>query len=416
MMTAQIFYGAGQYTRRNIAMWLDKGYKPVCFVDADENKWYKKFKVTEITEFEILPLDKAIASFPDYELYLAQPNDNLLSVKNSLIQKGISEMHIKMFDDLELRKGCSEMDHMFFVDSAFFAPCCNHRFRDSGKMIKYGDYNNFQADYDCYLSSIEDLIVKMKNGEMNICSNCPKYVTGYFKKHYAPNLIYLGGAFDGETCNCSCMYCHHGNGENLPLKGQHTLFGIVKQLSSVLPNDMQFGYGGTEITVGPDREKIYEILAYKNWKLDYILTSGIKYEPMLINLSRPGTIVNCSLDSGTQETYKKVKRVDCFERVKNNLLKYKCDGFWLFLKYVVLNEINDNAEDMDNFIEFARQHTDSIGITVNSITRFTGMCEKLWEAIEYIVKNARKVGLSVQSDANCFNNAEWARMNEIIAK
>jgi hypothetical protein len=41
-MNPIIFYGAGKYAMVNFSRWIKKGIRPVCFVDQDESKHFKK--------------------------------------------------------------------------------------------------------------------------------------------------------------------------------------------------------------------------------------------------------------------------------------------------------------------------------------------------------------------------------------
>ena len=60
--------------------------------------------------------------------------------------------------------------------------------------------------------------------------------------------------------------------------------------------------------------------------------------------------MNVSIDAGTRETFHKIKGVDGFERVCENLQEYHKAGC-VTLKYIFLPGINDKKEDIDGFVD-----------------------------------------------------------------
>ena len=62
-----------------------------------------------------------------------------------------------------------------------------------------------------------------------------------------------------------------------------------------------------------------------------------------------------SIDAGTRETFKKIKRNDMFDKVMENLRKYPVNKTKLILKYLILEGVNDNETDIDRFYEIAKE-------------------------------------------------------------
>jgi adenine C2-methylase RlmN of 23S rRNA A2503 and tRNA A37 len=64
--------------------------------------------------------------------------------------------------------------------------------------------------------------------------------------------------------------------------------------------------------------------------------------------ANPQSSINFSIDSGTRETWLKVKGVDNFGTVINNLGKYSASGSGpeqIVLKYIIFPGVNDSPED-----------------------------------------------------------------------
>jgi hypothetical protein len=56
-----------------------------------------------------------------------------------------------------------------------------------------------------------------------------------------------------------------------------------------------------------------------------------------------------SLDAGTRETFAKIKGLDLFDKVCDNLVRYSSKGP-VRLKYIILPGLNDNEADIDGFV------------------------------------------------------------------
>ena len=83
------------------------------------------------------------------------------------------------------------------------------------------------------------------------------------------------------------------------------------------------------------------------------MTNASKFDDYLADCISGGRCIICvSVDAGTHETYAKVKGIDCFEKVRDNLKKYSnIDRGVVALKYIFLPNVNDNEDDIMGFIE-----------------------------------------------------------------
>ena len=64
-----------------------------------------------------------------------------------------------------------------------------------------------------------------------------------------------------------------------------------------------------------------------------------------------------SLDSGCRKTYKKIKRVDAFDKVIENLKKYCSNPVArdnITLKYILIPTVNDNIKEFKKFLDIAK--------------------------------------------------------------
>ena len=87
-----------------------------------------------------------------------------------------------------------------------------------------------------------------------------------------------------------------------------------------------------------------------------IATNGIKYLPAIERIcSKTFVDVNISIDAGTRETYKKIKTVDKFDELVENLKKYVQLPILLRLKYILVRGVNDTKEEIECYINLMRE-------------------------------------------------------------
>lgn len=165
-------------------------------------------------------------------------------------------------------------------------------------------------------------------------------------------------------CQLSCIYCdlptnakyiNEGNNreyakyaERMDIEELVRAFEEEGRLQPSCPIEISCG----EITISPNKEKLLK--AVEKYPLQ-IFTNAIIFDEQIAELaSRMGSCLNVSIDSGTRESYKTVKGMDAFEKVCENLRKYRVRGCHLLLKYIILPE-NNNELDINGFISLCKE-------------------------------------------------------------
>lgn len=154
------------------------------------------------------------------------------------------------------------------------------------------------------------------------------------------------------NCNSQCVYC-----DCWSIKGfqETSLLPRFQELfDKKLLKNSDYGYiqfAGGEPALMLDFEKIVD-LCIQNGIEHYIVNSnGIKFSAGIEKLLQ-NTNANLfvSIDSGTAETYKKIKNVPCFERVVENLTRYakaqKKGKSCVWSKFIIIPDYNDNEEEL----------------------------------------------------------------------
>ena len=357
MKPSVIFYGAGLEARSKFFDWIDAGIPiPVCFADADDNKQYTKFVInTPASEscrhlkFEILPLHEALEKYPDYLIFLSVSDANLLFVYNYLISCGVPKEKIKYSDHVEYRKGCQSLLTAFHVGPRNLKVCCISPYNTSIPRKA-----PMQVLYREYMETFGNLLQDIIENKPTHCDGCPYLVERFWPKNPKVNKIVFDTGFDSDSCNFNCIYCTYKNnieGRYIGEKFIDVFRETLRCFEGVENIFIHLGVG--EISVAHWKDEVLNLLKAKKW-YSYIHTNASVYNSDIAEMIKEGYMtINVSLDSGTSRTFSKIKGVDCFDKVVENLLKYSECGHGVHLKYIILPEINTNPDDVDGFLDIA---------------------------------------------------------------
>jgi pyruvate-formate lyase-activating enzyme len=192
------------------------------------------------------------------------------------------------------------------------------------------------------------------------CRKCANYISGEYGG--GDGLIhYVNLSMYPAPCQCKCVYCDIHSGEsgrfNRELHGAHykmlfEVLGYAKSNGRIAANAVwQISSG--EITIHPYKSRIIDLV--KHFSAVFYTNCFIFDKDKAKNLNKNlNSAINLSIDSGTPATWHKVKGVDNFETVTENLAKYRAASTrpgQISLKYIVLPGINDNLADYNAVAE-----------------------------------------------------------------
>lgn len=160
-----------------------------------------------------------------------------------------------------------------------------------------------------------------------------------------------------KQCDCSCIYCSQKEQCQEQIQN-YELLPIIKNLYEeklIDKKNLVVEFQGGNISVLKEFESLIKEFYSQGCEKFIIFMNAIKYLPIFDEL---GNKVECSfiisLDSGTKETFAKIKQVDAFEQTINNIKKLKeKPRFYIALKYIILDNVNDNADEMKKFLSVA---------------------------------------------------------------
>lgn len=161
-----------------------------------------------------------------------------------------------------------------------------------------------------------------------------------------------------SPCQSKCIYCFINRTKfeaTDELKEKYEkVFSIVDESinRNLIDSNTKFQISCGEITIHPYRNRIYE---YVKDKSAVFFTNCFKYDEHIAECLRKfsDSAINFSIDAGLSDTWQKVKGVNNFEKVIDNLVKYHNaaqDPNQITLKYILLPGINTTEEDFLNLI------------------------------------------------------------------
>lgn len=399
-----IFYGAGQNAIRNLKKWEMEGLVPVCFVDSDIEKHNTCFCDTQ---YKILPLLEAISKYPDFCLYITLVPSNVNTIVSMLRGLGVPKERIFYCENVEYRRGCDYINRFLQItispDKLYFRSCCYQ-----SKPYLYTG-NERGGIKDSYLSFVEyryDLIRKLKDNIPCECDGCVALRWDYWQKEININTLTMDGGFKGERCNVKCSYCHAESSQEASLLDSSWSYtDVLNEIAAYLPQNLTLSPSASEFTISPHKSEIFEIMNEKQWSGDF-LSSGLLFETSIANMMRASRAsMHISVDAGTRETFAKVKGFDYWDKLNQNIKRYAETGGELSLKYIFLEDINDNLADVDGFIELAQKYVKKIYISID--TNKTRSGTPLTNNMRNMM--ARFVSLASEKGLKCF--VVWDRFN-----
>lgn len=219
-------------------------------------------------------------------------------------------------------------------------------------------------------------------------------------------------------CNCGCVYCsniYETDGivdEKIKKSEYYNLLPILEEVvaNNLLDPDVEIFVGGGEPAVLEELPDLLELFSKNGIKQINLPTSGVLYSDAIVRaIDAMNTFVTISIDSGSAEVYRKIKRIDAFQTVLDNIKKYMqspraVDA--ITLKYIILDGFNDNIEEIEKWLTTAaRIGLKNISLTFeysHSIIKKKGkeIPKHFYNLFEYVRRRSKELDLRmVEYDA-----------------
>ena len=212
-----------------------------------------------------------------------------------------------------------------------------------------------------FIESRKKYIEMLKNGEIpNECKDCVHIQEYKETTDFRINKMTLNHY---TQCNCACIYCTQGNRTFEKIKedeNKPVLFDVLKFINELYDNDLidkeklYIDFQGGNISCLKNHADIIKTFLDRGVGTIYIPTNNIIYMPIIEDLLKMKKGEVCTaLDSGTRETYLKLKQVDKFDKSVENIKRYitAAGNDSVIIKYIIVNGYNDNLEEFTKFMD-----------------------------------------------------------------
>lgn len=214
------------------------------------------------------------------------------------------------------------------------------------------------------------------------CVKCAKYEERDWQSDGAA-ISYIGLSPYPSPCQCKCIYCRATDLVNIVNKvnrdtcdkSYEMMFDMIDCALSkgMVAENVWWSVGSGEITLHPFKDRILNLIQGQH---AFIHTNSFIFDERIAEelTANPKFSVMTSLDSGTPETYYKIKRVNNFKTVVDNLLKYAARSRQgqIYIKYIMLPGINDNLADYQGLAEIMKAvNTRYLDLSRDISTKYT---------------------------------------------
>ncbi|MBF0232216.1 MAG: radical SAM protein [Desulfamplus sp.] len=235
------------------------------------------------------------------------------------------------------------------------------------------------------------LCTTLDKGQNPFCQACPSLFKTS-QKDLVPN---IGGlSLDiSIRCNLNCSYCIV---KNIWQCVEYDFKGLCDYIinNNLIKIPFQFDWGGAgEPTINPSFESLTKKLLDLGGR-GLVYTNALQFSQIIADNINNRLRIVCSIDAGTSETYKKIRGVDAFERVWQNIKKYiDADGSKnISLKYIVTTH-NASTNEIKSFIERCKKEGIQTVILSRDFYNDTVTSSEK-KALALLIEKCKKSGIS----------------------
>lgn len=251
---------------------------------------------------------------------------------------------------------CEWIEHGLVFFPSKLTMCCFMSSNQGEHTVIQDNFNGKNFNIDRIFKNRDKFRNFHKKGKIHTnCMNCPFLkLEAWDERNYIDEL-YIS---HWSKCNSKCSYCYSVNHPNEFSHENYSVLEIIKTLTAngILRRNSKILFGGGEPAVLDEFEDIINFLIENGFQNIRVHSSGIKYIQCLEKGLSEGKIhITISVDSGSREIYKKIKNVDSYELVRENIKKYarfktSSNEANVSAKYIIIPDINDNKEEIEKWL------------------------------------------------------------------
>ena len=257
---------------------------------------------------------------------------------------------------------CHWIQHGVSFENDHIEMCCLRCHKGGGGLVLKENYSGKGVNLNDIFNLKEKFILENKNGIINpACEGCFNLV----KKDWENKENYINYLhFNHWTkCNSDCIYCYTSWDKAAYQKRKnYKVLPVIKELLNrkLFKPGGEVTFAGGEPTILAEFDDLVKLLLKNGADRITVHSSGIKYSKAIEKGIKEQKLSVClSADAGTKEMYKRVKRVDKFEKFWENVKKYakfqksSKDKTNVETKYILIPNVNTQKEEIDKWLELS---------------------------------------------------------------
>ena len=256
---------------------------------------------------------------------------------------------------------CRYIEHGMDFEHERLETCCFTCHSGGGHITLNPEYKGEMIDWGKFFELKRKYREEHKKG--NILPNCTGCIFLEEKEWDDEDYIDFLQFNYWVQCNSKCTYCYEvQNRKKFEKIKPYNTVPIIKEMieKNILRSGGEIAFGGGEPTIAPEFEDLINLLTENGFRNMRIHSSGIKYSPAIAEAIKKGVLnIVISIDAGCEKTYKKIKNVNCYKKVLENMKKYASVNTYghglMTSKYIIIPNVNDNRKEIDMWLDSVRK-------------------------------------------------------------
>ena len=206
-----------------------------------------------------------------------------------------------------------------------------------------------------------------------------------------------------NVCNEHCIYC---NLNDTVQPKQYNVYPAVKDLAEkgFLRKGGHITIAGGEPSVAPEFDDLIELFLNLDMDTIRVLTNATRYSNVVERGISEGKVnIVVSVDSGTRETFIKVKKFDFYDKVWENLEKYakvQPNNDRVKSKFILIPGVNDNKNEIDCWLKKSIESQIKYVAFDLELNWFAqnqhDLPKELFCNVEYVLNKVKEYGLEIE--------------------
>ncbi len=263
----------------------------------------------------------------------------------------------KFFNNLKKKKkyiSCDLIEHGmdFFTDSINF--CCRIPPSDNGYKKILDNYYGELINWKEFFSIKKKYREQMKKG--NIVPECINCIYLQEKEWDSEDYISFINFNNWTICNEHCIYCWLNDSDRIHQK-QYNVYPAIKDMTEkgYLRKGGNITIAGGEPCSAPEFDDLLDLFIKNDLSSIRVLTNATKYSKVVERGIQEGRVnIVVSVDSGTRDTFIKIKRFDFYDKVWQNIKTYASVQPFpdrVKTKFILIPDVNDTKEEISAWIK-----------------------------------------------------------------